>query len=167
MATGQAPDVQTLRRSRSNGALAPAQTPTFVILSGGGYDASSAARTPSTREGAGRWAMRTQPPRGCTTQCRPSVAGVPRNVVSPRSRTDLRGGDPISATGGSRTPKDYPRVMVTCQASAPAGSMVTSRTVGSMESTVQPSSKDARISASAIRRGPQSPGWRSLKQSMW
>lgn len=60
----------------------------------------------------------------------------------------------------------YLRMAATCQAKAPAGSQVRSMTVDSMDSMLHPEENATRISSCVTRRGPQSPGWRSLKQSM-
>jgi hypothetical protein len=59
------------------------------------------------------------------------------------------------------------RVIEARQAIAPLGSIVMSILAFSIESTCQPSAKLALISSLLTRLGPQSPGWRSLKQSMW
>ncbi len=59
------------------------------------------------------------------------------------------------------------RAIVVSQANTPARSNVTSMVAGSMDSTRQPPAKLARISSWLTRRGPKSPGCRSLKQRMW
>jgi hypothetical protein len=41
------------------------------------------------RERAGRGAVHMQPPRRCTTQCRRSAVGVPRNALPPLERAHL------------------------------------------------------------------------------
>jgi hypothetical protein len=69
-----------------------------------------------------------------------------------------RAGDGL-ATGQVRVTTDN-------QACAPLGSMVMSRTAASIVSTRHPSAKLVRISSRVTRRGPQSPGWRSLKHNM-
>ena len=56
-------------------------------------------------------------------------------------------------------------VTATCQAMAPAGFQVRSMTADSMDSMLHPAENASRISSSVTRRGPQSPGSRSLKQS--
>ena len=60
----------------------------------------------------------------------------------------------------------HKRVMTASQASAWCGSIVMSILAGWMESTVHPPAKLPRISSGRMRRGPHSPAWRSLKQSM-
>jgi len=60
----------------------------------------------------------------------------------------------------------YLWVAASCQARAPAGSQVRSMTADSMDSILHPVENATRISSCVTRRGPQSPGWRSLKQSM-
>jgi len=61
---------------------------------------------------------------------------------------------------------DQIRVSATSQPCAPSGLKVISRTDSSIESTRQPSAKARRTSSWRTRLGPQSPGCRSLKQSM-
>ena len=56
--------------------------------------------------------------------------------------------------------------MIASQARAPSGSIVISIWVGSIDWILHPSVKLDWISALLTRRGPQSPGCRSLKQSM-
>ena len=58
------------------------------------------------------------------------------------------------------------RAIDASQARALPGSIVISILDGSIASTSQPSTKLSRISSSRMRRGPQSPGSRSLKHSM-
>jgi hypothetical protein len=53
--------------------------------------------------------------------------------------------------------------IVASQAWAPLSSIVTANIAGSIDLIDQPSTKAARSSARDTRRGPQSPGWRSLK----
>lgn len=61
---------------------------------------------------------------------------------------------------------DQTRSIVASQAWAPLSSIVTANIAGSMDVIDQPSTKAARSSACDTRRGPQSPGWRSLKHIM-
>lgn len=58
------------------------------------------------------------------------------------------------------------RAIDASQARALPGSIVISILDGSIASTSQPSTKLSRISSCRMRRGPQSPGSRSLKHSM-
>ena len=58
---------------------------------------------------------------------------------------------------------DQRRSIVASQAWAPLSSIVTANFAGSIDLIDQPSTKAARSSACDTRRGPQSPGWRSLK----
>ncbi len=58
---------------------------------------------------------------------------------------------------------DQRRSIVASQAWAPLSSIVTANIAGSIDLIDQPSTKAARSSACDTRRGPQSPGWRSLK----
>jgi hypothetical protein len=57
------------------------------------------------------------------------------------------------------------RLMDTRQASAPLGILLVAIVEASIDSTCHPSRKLALISSWVTRRGPQSPGWRSLKHS--
>src|SRR5437773_9702121 len=61
----------------------------------------------------------------------------------------------------------YRRVREAIQAATEPGSKTTSSLVGSIASTRQPPAKLVRISSWVIRRGPQSPGWCSLKHRTW
>src|SRR5580704_18227086 len=63
-------------------------------------------------------------------------------------------------------PQALPLETATCQAKAPAASHVSSITAESMDSIRLPAENATRISSSVTRRGPQSPGWWSLKHSM-
>ncbi len=58
---------------------------------------------------------------------------------------------------------DQRRSIDASQACAPLSSIVTANIAGSIDLIDQPSTKAARSSACDTRRGPQSPGWRSLK----
>ena len=57
------------------------------------------------------------------------------------------------------------RVIAARQAKTPSGANVAIMRASSIESTRHPSAKLAWISFSVTRLGPNSPGWRSLKQS--
>jgi len=76
---------------------------------------------------------------------------------------------PISAPLPDSRPRKRPRAIdqrrsiVASQAWAPLSSIVTANFAGSIDLIDQPSTKAARSSACDTRRGPQSPGWRSLK----
>ena len=74
---------------------------------------------------------------------------------------------PVNPTGAISRPRptgiDQRRSMVASQAWAPLSSIVTANVAGSIDLIDQPSRKAARSSVCDTRRGPQSPGWRSLK----
>src|SRR5258708_2017410 len=92
---------------------------------------------------------------------RPAAPRMPPRSHRPKplDRRDSQ----LGAPGRHPSWADHVRVADTSHAWAPAGSTVTSILDGSIESTLHPSEKLALISAWLMRRGPQSPGWRSLK----
>src|ERR1700730_5971113 len=80
----------------------------------------------------------------------------------PRSQDRTAGqARPQGLTGIGQT-----RSIIASQAWAPFWSIVTANIAGSMALIDQPSTKAARSWALDARRGPQSPGWRSLKHIM-
>ena len=110
------------------------------------------------------------------------AAAIPTPGVYDRdARFPVRPGDdwdfgaecPISAPLPASSPDSHPhkrpsgidqrRSIVASQAWAPLSSIVTANIAGSIDLIDQPSTKAARSSACDTRRGPQSPGWRSLK----
>src|SRR5207249_1113296 len=77
--------------------------------------------------------------------------------------------DPAGRLGFSASPRGrrgQARAITDSHACTGSVLIVISRGAGSIDSTRQPSAKLEWISAWVTRRGPQSPGWRSLKHSM-
>jgi hypothetical protein len=79
------------------------------------------------------------------------------------ARFPCTGSAPVSPAPAEHQTTRQRRSMVASHAWEPLSSIVTANIAGSIDLIDQPSTKAARSSACDTRRGPQSPGWRSLK----
>ena len=125
-------------------------TSSLAALRAGNQPAPRPARAAASTNTAS-WPTGTEK---ATVQAAPSPPALRTRVwSSPRPRP---------AAGG-------PQVLTIelSQACAPSGSMVMSMVAASIDSMRQPAEKLALISFRLTRRGPHSPGWRSLKHNMW
>jgi len=95
------------------------------------------------------------------------AAPATARLLAPLRLGTAQGAPPGPPQHADRPPVSlHVRVIAALHARTPAGSRVTSKVAASIESTRHPRAKLDLISCWRMRRGPQSPGWRSLKHSM-
>jgi len=117
---------------------------------------SAGCRVKRVRKAATRSRRASRSAPGVQSAILPSLRTTGEFCLNGARADDIRLHNPI-------IPSDQRCSIVASQAWAPLSSIVTAKIAGSIDLIDQPSTKAARSSACDTRRGPQSPGWRSLK----